>query len=80
MSSAIILSREGKGTSSGKLIRTARCRFHPIPDLNALTVVFHNGNHGISLLAAGFFSKSHEDKRLVIANANGVGRVEKKAK
>ena len=30
-----------------------------------------------SLLAAGFFSKGHKDERLVIANANGVGRVEK---
>ena len=33
-----------------------------------------------SLLAAGFFSKGHYDQRLVIANANGVGREEKKAK
>ena len=31
------------------------------------------------LLAAGFFSKGHKDERLVIANANGVGRVERKA-
>ena len=33
-----------------------------------------------SLLAAGFFSKGLYDERLVIANANGVGRVEKKAR
>jgi len=33
-----------------------------------------------SLLAAGSFSEGHSDERLVIANANGVGRVEKKAR
>jgi len=33
-----------------------------------------------SLLAADYFSKGHYDLRLVIANANGAGRVEKKAR
>ena len=33
-----------------------------------------------SLLAAGFFFKGHQDECLVIANANGVGYVEKKAR
>ena len=32
------------------------------------------------LLAASFFSKGHYDERLVIANANRVGRVEKRAR
>ena len=37
--------------------------------------------HVFSLLAAGFFSKGHWHKCLVIANANsGIGRVEKKAR
>ena len=33
-----------------------------------------------SLLAAVFFSKGHEEERSVNANANGIGRVEKKVR
>ena len=44
-------------------------------DRSVSAVVRHHESHSItSLLAAGFFSKGHLDERLVIANANCVGR------